>query len=816
MSLSIKIMALFNVFWSQRLFSVSSFYRFLSLVFISFLLVFPCLEIQTVFAQTWGFSNVTDSANLKASGSTTTYKHGYQVIFGNDLDRERRVIAGGVASGDYDGDGWVDLYVVHGTIGPNLLFRNKGDGTFEEVGAPAGVALTNTMGSGPVFADVDGDGWLDLFVGGVGNTRPSLFRNLGNGKFEDFSATSGLNHLRESFSAAFGDYDRDGDLDIFITHWIQNPNNTFGNQRTGYLFQNSGLGFGFENNGRVNVFKDVSVPAGISGHLVGDFTPNFVDINNDGWPDLLIAADFLQNFEQGKPPVDFGGSQIFLNNQDGTFTNITDQSVINDQNGMGAAIADYDHDGDLDWFVSSIKDPNSAEGNWGISGNRFYRNTTNDVVPKDYIFEDVTDTADVREGRWGWGSCFGDFDNDGHPDLYHVNGFSFPQGPPAPTPPVSGPPVAVPPDIPLWPPVTASQQVKDFGADLAVFFRSRGDGTFEKGEAETLGFADNGQGRGLVCFDYDRDGDLDVFIANNQSEPSLYQNNLNEFSLSHYIDVKLKGLAPNTEGIGARVRVTTGSKTQMQEFRAGSNFESQDPALAHFGLGTSTVIDQFEVTWPDGATTTLKNVAVDQYLTIEDEATPELTWPTGTTNGVSPDVAKSGDTLSFQVTYTDPENKAPTQRELWLDQNDDGVFAEGIGQIFVRGSSGGGNGGAVPGVLLAFIMVFGLMLLSWWTDVSLKWVRLSSVIFFCFVFAGGCGGGGGSAGNDPTPTTKTERFIMSELDPADQDFTDGKTYLYVLTVEPAGDGTLNYRFVFNNGIRAATGDPAENQSVTIN
>ncbi len=749
-------------------------YCFLSLLSIVFFTGFPGLEIHSAIAQVWKFTDVTDSVNLKAQGSPTTYMHGYGSVSNFVPDGQRQVIAGGVASGDYDADGWVDLYIVSGDVRPNLLFRNKGDGTFEEVGVRAGVALAGKKGSGPVFADVDGDGWLDLFVGGVGSTRSSLFRNLGDGTFKDVSTESGLDHLRESFSAAFGDYDRDGDLDVFITHWIQNPNKDFLGREIGYLFQNSGLGL--VDNGEVNLFKDVSVSAGITGHQLKDFTPNFADINNDGWPDLLIAADFLND----QFSTETGGSRVFLNNQDGTFSNVTDQNVITDENGMGASIFDFDHDGDLDWFVTSIHDPNGiAEGNWGVTGNRLYQNQG------DGSFLDVTTVTGVREGFWGWGSCAGDFDNDGHPDLYHVNGFRFP-------------PV----------PVSDADLAAEFHDDPAVFFLSKGDGTFtEQGSA--LGLADTGQGRGLVCFDYDRDGDLDIFIANNQSTPKFYRNDLEK--TAHYIDIKLKGNAPNIEGIGARIRVTTGSKTQMQELRAGSNFESQDPALAHFGLGNSDVVDVLEVTWPDGETKSLQNISADQYLTIGRE-TAVLTWPPGQKSGVNSDMPAPGDTVTFKVRYIDPGNNKPIQSELWIDQNDDGVFSEGVGKILVYVSPGGGTNRSMPGLMLAGLLGLVMILLSLWTDSCVQWGRLSSVIFL-LVLAGGCGGGG--AGNSTT-AQKTERFVMMETDSADQDTRDGKDYQFSLKLEAAGDNQLSYQFVFKNSAGSAVGIPSENQTLTLN
>src|SRR5438105_1464094 len=182
----------------------------------------------------------------------------------------------------------------------------------------------------------------------------------------------------------------------------------------------------------------------------------------------------------------------------------------------------------------------------------------------------VTEQAGVRRGWWGWGSTFADLDNDGHLVVFLVNGWNDPTGP--------------------------------FQADLSRCFVSNGDGTFTERGAE-LGLADTGEGRGVVAFDYDRDGDLDLFIANNRQAPRPYRND--GCDTGHFLSLRLRGRAPNTEAIGGRVYVTAGGQTQMRELRAGSNFESQDPADAHFGLGTATNVDEIRIVWPDGTPTVL-------------------------------------------------------------------------------------------------------------------------------------------------------------------------------------------------------------------
>ncbi|MCH7550020.1 MAG: CRTAC1 family protein, partial [Candidatus Krumholzibacteriota bacterium] len=435
--------------------------------------------------------------------------------------------------------------------GAGRMFLNRGDGTFQEVGQAAGVALFAGNGSGPLFADLDGDGWLDLFVGGVSGTPLFVLRNRGDGTFEDVTLASRITTANNTLSACAGDYDRDGDLDLLLTHWSDAAGR-------GHLWRNDGTGR----------FECVDVQAGITyfgDHLYDfSFTPNFADINNDGWLDVLIAGDF-------------GTSQVYVNNGDGTFENVT-TPVISDENGMGAAVGDYDNDGDLDWFVSSVWDTATVEDNWGSSGNRLYRNRG------DGTFEDATDDAGVRIGYWGWGAAFADLNNDGHLDLFHVNGWQ-----------------------------QRDANGVNFPEDPARLFVNDGSGHFDERSAE-LNANMTDLGRGVVCFDYDRDGDLDLFVANNSGPPILLRNDGG--NALNYITVRLRGAPGNIEGIGARVYVTAAGATQMREIRAGSNYVSHDPAEAHFGIGRATRAEELRVEWPNGETTVLTDVAANQLVTL--------------------------------------------------------------------------------------------------------------------------------------------------------------------------------------------------------
>lgn len=477
---------------------------------------------------------------------------------------------GGAGAGDIDDDGDVDLYVVGGDAAPNCLFENLGDNRFVEVAAARGVGIVQ-KGSGPAFADVDGDGDLDLFTGGIEGSPSLLFRNDG-ASFGDVTAASGIAiTASNTVSAAYGDYDRDGDLDLFVAHW--------GNPRahdTEHLWRNNGDG----------TFTSASVEALIAPGIIepvardpvipgGDidftFAPTFADVNGDGYPDLLVTGDFQT-------------SQTFVNNRDGTFTRTTRREVLVDENGMGSAVGDYDNDGDLDWFVSAIFNVSDRTGAVLSVGNRLYRNDGAGG------FSDVSVAAGIYAGGWGWGSCFADFDNDGNLDLFHVNGWDTVG---------SG---------------SAPGGQNDYRLDRVRMFFSDGDGTFTERAAQ-VGLTDRGQGRGAICFDSDRDGDIDILITNNDDRALvLYRNDGG--NRAAYLGVKLRGLPPNTEAVGARIYVTAAGKTQMRELNLGSNFVSHDPVEAHFGLGAATEASSLQVRWPDGAVTELTSVPVNRRLVL--------------------------------------------------------------------------------------------------------------------------------------------------------------------------------------------------------
>jgi len=466
--------------------------------------------------------------------------------------------SGGVAIGDYDQDGLLDLFVATGKGRATALLRNQGDGTFADVATAAGVALEGVNNCGPLFFDYDGDGFPDLFVGATDGDPPTLFRNQQDGTFSDETASSSLAELGGTVSATAADYDGDGYLDLFLSHWGEA-------RSTCHLFHNQ-RGKGFE-----CVDKSAKIGHFLKGGIDTTFTANFADLNQDGHPDLLVAADF-------------GTSRVLINRGDGTFES-RQTAITSDENGMGAALGDYDGDGLIDWFVSSIFDADGiAEGDWGTSGNRLYHGLGNGD------FADATDAAGVRNGDWGWASSFADLNNDGILDLVQETGWQ--QGSP------------------------------QFRGTRARLFVGSASGTF-KDQAEQAHFDERGNGRGLVLFDYDRDGDIDILVMNNSGPTRLWRNDSGN-ELGNYLSITLIGRPPNRGAIGATVTVRTGEREQTRLLRAGSNYASQDPALAFFGLGRSSRVDEIRVRWPDGSKTTRVDQGVNSELMLKQPEAPPV------------------------------------------------------------------------------------------------------------------------------------------------------------------------------------------------
>ena len=481
------------------------------------------------------------------------------------------LMAGGAAVADYDEDGWLDLFVAR--IGaPDVLYRNLGDGTFADVAIEAGLDFAGSS-NGAAWADVDGDADLDLLVTTLRHEPTRLYINDGSGRFRDEAEQRGVSMVfaesdecNSTFGGTFADYDRDGDLDLHLSQWYGRGPGVYRTR----LLRNAGDG----------TFVDVTVETGVAMPDVSAFGSSFVDLDGDGWQELIVTADH-------------GGSRVFRNTGAGTFEDVTAGSgMTTEENGMGSAFGDIDGDGDLDAFITSIYDGSGKCDVWGCSGNRLFRNDG------DLFFSDVTDVYGVRDGGWGWGTAMFDYDNDGDQDIGMAAGFEVPSD-----------------DERLFGMRKLSER---FVNDPLRMWRNDGEGILLE-VAKDVGLVYFGSTRSMIPFDYDNDGDLDIFVTASGREPALFRNDLHD---SSYLGVRLIGADGNTAAIGARIemRTTAGATPQVRVIGASPGYLGQAAALAHVGLGDhDDLIAELTIWWPgSGELTRLKNVQPSQVIVIEE------------------------------------------------------------------------------------------------------------------------------------------------------------------------------------------------------
>jgi hypothetical protein len=367
-------------------------------------------------------------------------------------------------------------------------------------------------------------------------------------------------------SVGAGDFDRDGYVDLFTTEWNGQPPLTCSGTH-GRLLHNRGTdapGF-FEDvteaTRTLMTFGDLGAT-----QLPLSFSPAFVDLDDDGWPELAVASD-------GRT------SQLFWNDANGRFTRGTEAAMVGtDEFGMGSTFGDYDNDGDFDWFVTSVYE---VDGNPRRDGNRLYRNEGG------RLFSDRTDATGVRDGAWGWGAAFFDYDNDGDLDLGHTNGFP----------------------------------VVDGYLDDPVRLWRNDDGVMSE-VAQALGMTDTGDGRAYLTFDYDNDGDLDVFLTNHHGTPVLYRNEGG--NAGDWLRVRAKGVVSPADGRGAKVTVTAEELTQVRQIGVGSHYLGEGETVAHFGLGAGYdaaggTVD-IHVRFSSGRTVDLIDVAPNQLIVVTEPA----------------------------------------------------------------------------------------------------------------------------------------------------------------------------------------------------
>ena len=516
----------------------------------------------------------------------------FKTVYGDE--RKNRYLlettGAGVAFIDYDNDGRQDIFFVNGTrldlsknepAPTNHLFRNKGDGTFEDVTAKAGLTRTN-WGQAVTIGDYDNDGFDDIFVSCFG--KNALYHNNGNGTFTDVAEKANVadNKSKWGTGAAFVDYDKDGLLDLFVASYIDLDLKTAPLPETGPCLYKGltvacgppglqgGVNMLYHNNGD-GTFTDVSTKSGIR-KTDGTYGLSAVvaDFDNDGWPDIYVANDSAP-------------AALYRNNKNGTFTDIAVESGCafsidgKPQAGMGVSVGDYDRDG---WF-------DLVKTNFAGDTTTLYRNSGKAV------FDDVTFPAGLGlNTKWlGWGVGFVDLDNDGWLDIFQVNGHVYPE---------------------------VEKLTTEAGyAQRKVLYQNLRNGKFADVSTKVGGAVmTNISGRGAAFGDFDNDGDMDIVINPVNAVPELIRNDSK--TDNHWIAIQLVGTKSNRDGIGARLKVTTDDGTQTEEARSSNSYYSHNDSRLHFGLGNSKTAKKIEIAWPSGQIDALNNIAANQFIIVKE------------------------------------------------------------------------------------------------------------------------------------------------------------------------------------------------------
>ncbi len=549
--------------------NVNFFFFFLPLLVLNILF----FQYNTVAIADQIFLDVTESAGIKFVH--TDGRSGVRLF--------NEFLGSGGGFFDYDGDGDLDIYLVNGAIQieasngktpHNVLYRNNGDGSFTDVTESAGVG-SKSYGVGATVGDYDNDGDTDLYVTNFGEDQ--LYQNNGDGTFTDVTKQVGVGNLNWGTSCAFADVDNDGYLDLYVANYaVYDPKKDIRCEERGVHVYCGPHAYPavhdtfYKNNGD-GTFIDVSVlfrpPDMLPMHGLG---VTFGDYDGDGDSDIYVANDQDPNF-------------LFQNEGKGKFLEVALISGVcyndmgKEEAGMGTDFGDYNNDGKFDLTVS----------NYQTETNTLYHNHDSSFFVDNTIPSGI---AEITHGYLGWGIKFFDCDNDGYQDIFVANGH-------------------------LMDNISVLEKHVSY-PQRNLLFRNLGDGTFANVMPETGGLALNKVSRGAAIGDYDNDGDLDILVTNCNERPDLLQNTVG--NQNNWVQIQVVGEKSNRSGIGAKVKVVTGDHVQYREVQSGGSYLSFHDLRVHFGVENAERIDLLEVRWATGEIDSGTNLSVNQrYLVVE-------------------------------------------------------------------------------------------------------------------------------------------------------------------------------------------------------
>jgi hypothetical protein len=485
---------------------------------------------------------------------------------------------------DYDSDGWIDVFLVDSgsladpavaTRARHRLYRNLGTGRFADVSDRSGIRHS-AYGMGACAADYDGDGDPDIYITNDGPN--ALYQNRGDGRFVDVTAAAGVGDARWSASCAFADLDRDGDLDLWVTNYVaadRRRSPFCGDARRGVRFYCHPLNYDplpntlYRNDG--GTFTDVSVESGIGALRSNGLGVVIADENDDGWPDVFVANDSLPNFL-------FRNAGKMRFREEALTAGVAVAADGQPRAGMGIDAGDYDRDGRLDLVITNL-DFQMHSLYRGLAGGTFAWSTIESGI------------GYATLPFVGFGVAFLDYDNDGQLDVAIANGHILENAP-------------------------QFRAGATYRQRKLLFRNTTGRRFTEVGRTAGAPFTAARVGRGLATGDVDNDGDLDLLVTNNGGEAELLRNDAP--GGTHSLLLRLRGAGRNREAIGARVLVTTGTRTIRRDVTAGSSYLSQNDLRVHVGLGEAAQADRIEIRWPSGKTETIPPVPAGQQLTIEE------------------------------------------------------------------------------------------------------------------------------------------------------------------------------------------------------